>query len=224
MARNGFSKKALREFKARFAGIGGERKKHTPQAIERRRHDVWEMMCQDIPRTEMAKLLGVSRSLIKLDVKYWNQKGRKKVARMSEDPDYQNMQAGNIDQKIDSLVAAAFQEYSMAKSGNDKYKFLDMANKSLALKIRFLQESGYLKKAGIEVKHTVAKEPTFADRLGTDSPLSELDNASTRHKLLNLAAQIIQQAQGDIIDVEAKVVDPDKPDEPPADQSVGAPV
>jgi hypothetical protein len=220
MARNGFSKKALREFKARFSGIGGERKKHTPAAIEQRRSDVFEMMCQHIPRSEMARLLGVSRSLIKLDIKYWNQRGRKKLSRMSDDASYQDAQAGNIDQKIDAIVAAAFQDYSLAKSGNDKYKFQDMALKGLALKIKFLQESGYLKKAGIDVRHTISKEPSFADRLGADSPLSEIDNASTRHKLLNLAAQIIKQAE-ETIDVQATVVDtsnlttPSTPQAPP---------
>ena len=209
MARNGFSKKAIHEFKTQFASFGGPRRKHTPAAIERRRQDVWEMMCHDLPRSEMAKLLGVSTSLIKLDVKYWKQKGRKRVAKMAEDPAYQDMQAGLIDQKIDSIIAASFQEYSMAKSGNDKYKFLDMATKGTALKIRFLQESGYLKKAGIEVKHFLEKQPSFADRLGADNPISELDNATTRHKLLNLAAQIIDRVgKEDTIDVQAKVIDP----------------
>lgn len=219
MARSRFSKKTLNEFKTQFANSGGPRRKHTPAAIERRRQDVWELMCHDLPRSEMAKLLGVSTSLVKLDIKYWKQKGRKRISRMSEDPGFQDMQAGLIDQKIDSIIAAAFQEYSMAKSGNDKYKFLDMATKGTALKIRFLQESGYLKKAGIEVKHSLEKAPSFADRLGTDSPLSELDNATTRHRLLNLASQIIDQiGKGNtIIDVEAKVIDP-----PPASNGPAA--
>jgi hypothetical protein len=205
MATNEFSKKVLKEFKARLLGLSRQRITYTPQAIERRRHDVWEMMCQDIPRAEMAKLLGVSRSLVMLDIKYWRTRGRKRVTRMAEDPLYADMRAGIIDQRIDSVIAAAFQEYSLAKGANDKYKFLDMVNKGLALQIRFLQDSGYLKRAGIDVKHSVDKQISFADRLGPDSPLAELDDASTRYKLLQLAAKIIK-ADGDLISVDARVV------------------
>lgn len=218
--KNGFSKKALDEFREKFEKLEGQRKKHTSQAIERRRHDVWEMMCQDIPRAEMAKLLGVSRSLIMLDVKYWKSRVGKRTSRMKDDPKFANMEVGLITQKLDSVISAAFQEYSMAKSGNDKHKFLDMANKGLATKAKILMESGFLPKAGVEVKHTLEKIPSFAERLGQDHPLAEIDNPSTRHKLLDLAAQILREAENGIINVEAKVIDPQPPAAPgPAPES-----
>jgi len=211
--KKGYSQKALDGFKEKFDTLDGQRKKHTSQAIERRRHDVWEMMCQDIPRTEMAKLLGVSRSLIMLDVKYWKMRVGRKATRMKDDPNYANTEVGLISQKIDSVIAAAFQEYSMAKSGNEKHKFLDMANKALSTKARILQEGGFLPKAGIEVKHTVDKQISFSDRFGADSPLTALDNPTERHKLLDLAARLLKHAEGEIIDVEATIT-PNQPEQP----------
>lgn len=205
-------KDLMNEYREKFNALEDKRKKHTSQAIERRRHDVWEMMCQDIPRVEMAKLLGVSRGTIMIDIKYWKKKMGRSVTRMKDDPDAADLEAGLIRGKIDSVVAACFQEYSIAKSGSEKHKFLDLANKALSTKARILQESGYMRKAGIEVKHTMEKQITFADRLGPDSPLSELDNPTTRHKLLSLASQILQQAESGIIDAEATVIEPKPPE------------
>jgi len=215
-------KELLEGYREKFDALEDKRKKHTSQAIERRRHDVWEMMCQDIPRSEMAKLLGVSRGTIWIDIKYWRKKMGRSVTRMKDDPEAADLEAGLIRGKIDSVVAACFQEYSMAKSGSEKAKFLDLANKALSTKARILQESGYMRKAGIEVKHTLEKQITFTDRLGPDSPLSELDNPTTRHKLLSLASQILQQAEGGIIDAEATIINPEPTAPEPPTSNPGA--
>ncbi len=123
MAKKRLSKKAsaaqasIDEFRKKFDQLESKRKKHTAQAIERRRQDIWEMMCQEVPQTEMAGLLGVARSTVALDVKYWREQVAERVGRIKDNPDYANIELGMTVQKLDALTAAAFQEYSMAKSG-----------------------------------------------------------------------------------------------------------
>lgn len=208
---------AIDEFREKFDALDDKRTKHTAQAIEKRRHDVWEMMCEDIPQTEMAKLLNVSRSLIALDVKYLKLRAAKRVSRMKDDELHTNVELGTTIKKLDSLTAAAFQEYATAKSGGEKAKFLDIATKTLSTKTRILQESGYLPKAGVEVRHRVEQLPTFADRFGDQSALAALDNATSRHKLLTLAEKIIKFSN--VIDVKGEVKQPDGPqDQPPPSQ------
>ena len=198
---------SIDEFRKKFDQLDIKRKKHTAQAIERRRCDVWEMMCQEIPQTEMAGLLSVARSTIALDVKFWREKVAERVGRIKDNPDYTNIELGMTVQKLDAITAAAFMEYSMAKSGGEKAKFLDIATKTLSTKTRILQECGYLPKAGIEIRARVEHIPAFADRFGDESPLTALDNATSRHKLLGLAERFIRLAQkDDVIDVEGTVV------------------
>jgi hypothetical protein len=204
---------SIDEFRKKFEALDNRRKKHTSQAIERRRCDVWEMMCQDIPQTEMAQLLGVARSTVALDVKFWRERVADRVGKMKENPDYANIELGLTVQKLDALTAAAFQEYSMAKSGGEKAKFLDIATKTLSTKTRILQETGYLPKAGIEIRARVEKEISFADRFGENHPLSTLDNANSRHRLLGIAEKILKLSteEANTIDIDGKVISSDAP-------------
>lgn len=218
MAKKKTSKKnaqaSIDEFKQKFEKLEDKRTKHTSQAIERRRQDVWEMMCQDIPQTEMASLLGVARSTIALDVKHLRERASKRVRRMKESSEFINDELGMTVQKLDSLTAAAFMEYSMAKSGGEKAKFLDIATKTLSTKTRILQETGFLPKAGIEIRTKIEKLPTFAERFGDESPLAALDNANSRHRLLGLAERILKLSEQDAntIDVSGSVVNDDRVD------------
>jgi hypothetical protein len=203
---------SIHEFQQKFEALDNKRKKHTAQAIERRRHDVWEMMCQDIPQTEMANLLCVSRSTVALDVKYWKLKLARRVSRIKENPDYANIELGTTIRKLDSCTAAAFQEYSMAKSGGEKAKFLDIVTKTLSTKTRILQDAGYLPKAGIEIRTKVEHVATFADRFGEDHATTALDDDTKRHRLLAMAERFIRLSESkETIDVEGTVVssDPD---------------
>jgi len=199
---------SIEEFRQKFDQLDIKRKKHTSQTIERRRCDVWEMMCQEIPQTEMANLLSVTRSTIALDVKFWREKVAERVGRMKDSPDYANIELGTTVQKLDAVTAAAFQEYAMAKSGGEKAKFLDIITKTLSTKTRILQETGYLPKAGIEIRARVDHQPTFADRFGEGHPLAALDNANSRHRLLGLAERILKVAvdEANTIDVDGSVV------------------
>jgi len=195
---------SIDEFRKKFDDLDDRRKKGSSQAIERRRTDVWEMMCQDIPQTEMADLLTVTRSTIALDVKYLRDRAEKRVQRMKEGPEFVNSELGMTIQKLDSCTAAAFMEYSMAKSGGEKAKFLDIVTKTLSTKTRILQETGFLPKAGIEIRTRVERLPTFADRFGDDSPLAALDNPNSRHRLLGLAQKMISLAEQDANTVNVK--------------------
>ena len=203
---------SIDEFKKKFDALENKRKKGTSQAIERRRQDVWEMMCQEIPQTEMANLLTVARSTIALDVKYLRDKAARRVQRMKEGSEFVNDELGMTIQKLDSCTAAGFMEYSIARSGGEKAKFLDIITKTLSTKTRILQESGFLPKAGIEVRTKIERLPTFADRFGDDSPLAALDNANSRHRLLGLAQRIIKLAEVDdnTINVESVIVNDDR--------------
>jgi len=205
---------SIDEFRRKFDQLDNKRKKHTSQAIERRRCDVWEMMCQEIPQTEMAGLLSVARSTIALDVKFWREKAAERVGRMKDSPEFANIELGMTVQKLNACTAAAFSEYSMAKSGGEKAKFLDIITKTLSTKTRILQETGYLPKAGIEIRARVEHLPTFADRFGDDHPLTSLDNANSRHRLLSLAEKILRVSaeEANTIDVTGKVVDGSSPD------------
>ena len=210
---------SIDEFRKKFDQLDVKRKKHTAQAIERRRVDVWEMMCQEIPQTEMSGLLSVARSTISLDVKFWREKAAERVSRLKSSPDYVNIELGMTVQKIDALTAAAFMEYSMAKSGGEKAKFLDIATKTLSTKMRILQETGYMPKAGIEIRTRIEKLPTFADRFGDEHPLTALDNANTRHRLLGLAEKFLKLStdESNTIDVKNEFVDVATNDAMPAE-------
>lgn len=200
----------LDEYRKKFEALDNKRKKSNAQAIERRRQDVWEMMCEEIPQTEMANLLGVSRGTIALDVKYMKERGAIRVKEMRDKPDHANTEIGMTVQKLDAVTAAAFQSFATAKSGSEKAKFLDIVTKTLSTKTRILQETGYLPKAGIEIRAKVEREPTFAERFGDNSPLAALDNANSRHRLLGLAEKILRLAEQDAntIDVEGVVRKP----------------
>ena len=203
------TKASIQEFQQKFEALENKQKKHTAQAIERRRHDVWEMMCQDIPQTEMTNLLTVSRSTIALDVKYWKLKEARRVKRMKENPDYANIELGTTIRKLDSCTAAAFQEYSMARSGSEKAKFLDIITKTLSTKTRILQDAGYLPKAGIEIRTKVEHLPTFSERFGKDHAAAELDDDTKRHRLLAMAERFIRLSEENTIDIEGIVVGSD---------------
>jgi hypothetical protein len=183
---------SIDEFRQKFEALDNKRTKHTSQAIERRRQDVWEMMCQDIPQTEMAGLLSVARSTIALDVKFWKSKLAARVSRMKNNPDYADIELGMTVRKLDSVTALAFEQFSMAKSNGEKAKFLDIITKTLSTKTRIMQETGYLPKAGIEIRAKVERLSTFSERFGEESPLSALDNANSRHRLLGLAERIVK--------------------------------
>ncbi len=100
----------------------------------------------------------------------------------------------------------------MARSGGEKAKFLDIATKTLSTKTRILQEAGYLPKAGIEIRTKIEHLPSFADRFGAESALSELDDATKRHKLLALAERFLRLSeQTDVIDVEHTSVNTSPP-------------
>lgn len=207
--RKGSVQASVDELRKKFEQLDNKRKKHTSQAIERRRQDVWEMMCQDIPQTEMANLLGVTRATIATDVKFWRDKLAERIKRMKENADYANIELGLTARKLDSLTAAAFQEYAASRTASEKAKFLDIATKTISTKTRILQETGYLPKAGIEIRARVDKQPSFADRFGETHPLAALDNATSRHKLLGIAERIIKLADTDnVIDVTGVVVKP----------------
>jgi len=183
-----------------------KRRKHIPAAIMRRRHDVWEMMCQGIPRGEMARILGVCENTIGGDVRYWRGRVESRIGRLKGDPQAVHTELGLTAQKLDSIAEAAFQEYSTAKTGNEKDKFLNTAAKALGLKTKILQETGFLPKAGIEIKAQVQHEASFADRFGPGSPLSTLDDPTSRHKVLAIASRLIRLAENEKpIDVDAVV-------------------
>ena len=191
-------------FKNKLQKSSTKRRKHIPQAIMRRRHDVWEMMCQGIPRGEMAKVLNVCEGTIGGDIRFWRKKVAHRVARMKDETKAAHIELGLTVKKLDAIVEAAFQEYSTSKSGNEKDKFLNTAAKALATKTRILQETGFLPKAGIKIEASVTQEPSFADRFGPASPLATFDDPTSRHKVLAIAERLLRLAQAQKpIDIDA---------------------
>lgn len=196
---------AVKEMRQKHA-LDRTKKKGTARAISRRRSDVWEMMCQGVPVVEMADILNVHRGTIYLDVKHWKERLGSHVATIREDPEAANTEIGLTIRKLDSVVEAAFQEYSMAKSGSEKDKFLNTACKALSTKTRILQESGVLPKAGVEIKAKIEHDMTFAQRFGDASPLKTLDDPASRHKVLEMATRLLKMAEtppieGELVDI-----------------------
>jgi len=212
----------LEEFRLRFKALDTSRKKWTAQAISRRRSDVWEMMCQGVSKSEMASILGVHRETIAVDVKFWRNTVGGRVEKIKDDPRYAHLELGLTMKKLDSVAEAAFMEYSVAKTGGEKDKFLNTAAKALSTKTRILQESGILPKAGIEIKQKVEHEISFKQRFGPDSPLTELDDPASRHKVLDIAARLLKLAETPTIDADAIVKSMPNDGEPPATAGVTA--
>jgi hypothetical protein len=208
------SPEKLEEFKLRFKTLDNSRKKHTGQAISRRRADVWEMMCQGVSKVEMASILGVHRETIKLDVDYWKSTVAGRIEKMKDDPHARNLELGLTMKRLDTAVENAFQDYSLAKTITEKDKCNNTVIKGLSTKVRILQEAGVLDKAGVETKVKVEHEVSFAQRFGPDSALSELDDPASRHKVLDIAARLLKLAETPTIDANAIVK--------PADDEPGA--
>lgn len=225
------SPEKLEEFRLRFKGLDNSRKKWTGQAIARRRADVWEMMCQGVSKSEMARILGVHRETIKLDVDFWKNSVAGRIEKMKDDPRYANVELGLTMKRLDTAVENAFQDYSLAKTIAEKDKCNNTVIKGLSTKTRILQESGILPKAGVETKVKIEHEVSFAQRFGPDSALSELDDPASRHKVLDIAARLLKLAETPTIDADAivKSVD-DKPGAagvaadltPPTDEGSGS--
>lgn len=206
--KNPEQQQVIEQFQKKFE-LDKRNRKGTARAISRRRSDVWEMMCQGVPMIEMAELLGVSRTTIFLDMRFWNDKVSGKMARIKDDPNAANVELGRTIKMLDSIAENAFAEYSMSKSGNEKDKFLNTATRALAQKIRILQESGYLPKAGVEINAKIEHGVSFAKRFGNDPHLSELDDPVSRHKILKTAEKIIKLAKiPEVIEGEAIVKEP----------------
>ena len=204
-------------FRQRFGNKPSVRRDE--EAMERRRKNVWEMYSEHVPQTAMANILGVSRVTIASDIDVMEKRAQTYASDLKDNPEAIAMDIGLTVKKLDTIAAKAMAEYAAAESAQDKDRFLNTAQRAIMNRNRVLIETGYLPKAGIEVKQTTQHIVSFEERFGK---YKIMDNATARRKVLAVAEAALKlglsnTVEGNVIDAEAKVVD--NSNDPPKSQT-----
>lgn len=176
----------IQEFKERFGNqvaIPGNK-----ESIERRRKNVWEMSCEGVPHTTMAKILGVSRVTIYSDVDFIRKEIAYSTKVLKNNHEYQELDIGSTCKKLTTISEQAMAQYAEAVANEapalDKVSFLKVAMQAEALRTKVLVDTGVLPKAGVEVKQTVQHTVSFEERFGK---YKVMDDANSRRKIMAVA-------------------------------------
>lgn len=177
--------------------------RYTQDGIAERREHVLRFMVRRVPQTVMAKLLGVSRRTICEDVKFLNEQAGDRIKRLKTDAAVVESDIGMTSIRLEGIAQAAFNDYELEKSPQFKNAFLNTAIKAEATRARLLIETGVYPKAGEDIKVTHTVKSSFADKLGSDSPLSTLDDPASARRVLSAAEKILKLSlkEGNVIDV-----------------------
>lgn len=214
-------KDKLEEFRERFG------RKHTvrkdPATMERRRKNVWEMYLEGVPQTQMAKILNVTRQTVSSDIDYLEKKQQTYTTALKDDSNAAALDIGVTIKKLESIADEAWSQARLAETALEKNSFFNTAIKAMATRNRILIETGYLPKAGLEIKTTVENKISFEKRFGTDSKYKIMDDAGARRRILAVAEAALRLGLKDAlndntIDAEAKVVDSSPPTTAPGEQ------
>lgn len=202
----------IEEFKKRF-GKTAKSVRRDQETIERRRKNVWEMAVEGVPQTTMAKILNVSRMTIYSDLDYLEKQNQKHAHNLKADSKAAELDIGNTVKTLQTIGEQAMAEYAAATDTRDKDRFLNTAMKAFYSRNRVLVETGFLPKAGIELKQTVEHNISFEERYGK---YKIMDNATARRKIIAVAEAALQlglQSADETkpITVDAKVVNSEPP-------------
>lgn len=166
--------------------------RYAQDGIQQRREQVWKFLARRVPQTVMAELLGVSRRTITADVKWWKDQCQDYVDRLKKDPAAANTDIGLTALRLEGMAQMAMNEAEMAKSSQMKNVFMNTAIKAEVSRSNLLISTGVLPKAGeeIRVRHDISA--TFTAKLGENNPLSTLDDAASRRRVLSAAEHILK--------------------------------
>ena len=188
--------------------------RYAQDGIQQRREQVWKFLARRVPQTVMAELLGVSRRTINADVKWWKEQCQGYVDRLKKDPGAANADIGLTALRLEGMAQMAMNEAEMAKSGQMKNMFMNTAIKAETSRSNLLVTTGVLPKAGEEIRVRHDIKATFTAKFGEENPLSTLDEAASRRRVLSAAEQILKIGMSKklpdeppTIDIEGKVKD-----------------
>lgn len=202
----------VEEFKRRFGNKPTVRQ--DPETIERRRKNVWEMAVEGVPQTTMAKILCVSRMTIYSDLDVIEKRNQAHAHALKNDSKAAELDIGNTVKTLQTIGEQAMAKYAESESAQDKDRFLNTAMKAYVSRNRVLVETGFLPKAGIEVKQTVEHTVSFEEKFGK---YKIMDDAASRRRVLAVAEAALKyglQASPETkqITVDAQVISPEKKD------------
>ena len=166
--------------------------RYAEDGIRQRREQVWKFLSRRVPQTVMADLLGVSRRTISADVRWWKDKCQGYVETLKKSPGAANADIGLTALRLEGMAQYAMNEAQVAKSGQLRNLFINTAIKAELSRSNLLVNTGVLPKAGEDVRIQHSVKATFAAKLGEDSPLSTLDDPSSRRRVLSAAEQILK--------------------------------
>lgn len=171
--------------------------KPTPRSdaasIQRRRAQVWEMICQGVPEAVMGELLKCSTDVVRNDVSYWKTAVGSSLGDMRNDINKVAVDLGTVVKKLDWISENCFMEYSTTDSNQAKNNFLNTAIKAMSLRSKILVDTGFYTKAGVEVNVNVQKKQSFSDRFGEDSPLVILEDPVIKRKCISAAEKLLKR-------------------------------
>jgi hypothetical protein len=157
--------------------------------IEGRRELVWEMMIQGTSELRMAVELKVNRKTVHKDVVFWRDRLSKHVAGLKTSKSRVTEEIGNTIKRLEWIFQNAAMEYTATTVALSKNRFLGTCLKAETAKIKILQETGFLPKAGIKLTVEQTQNVNFATVFGKEA--SALDDPVKRRKAIEVAARII---------------------------------
>jgi len=166
----------------------------TEDEIAERRLEVWEMRCQGIPVTQMAKRWSCSRQTIHNDIKLLEKRFRDRVGGLYEEVDRQAEEMGDILSKLDTISENAFLEYALAATPSAKDKLLNTAMRAQVSKAKLMMDLGLLPKAREGHDITVNAKVTFGQRFGEANPITMLQDTPKGRKVLDVAERFMKLA------------------------------
>jgi len=164
----------------------------TEEETEERRLEVWEMLCQNVPVTHMARRWGCSRQTIYNDIKHLRELHRDKIGALFDKREVQHEVIGDIIAQIDMVSQNAALEYAVAMLPGEKDKFLNTILKAQVNKARLMMELGALPKATSLHEIIIPTKVSFAQRFGSSDPMVAADDAPAARQILDTAERIIK--------------------------------
>lgn len=191
----------------------------TEGEIAERRLEVWEMRCQGIPVTEMAKRWKVSRQTIHNDIKVLEKRFRERIEGLYSKADRQAEEMGDIIATLETISENAFLEYALAATPSAKDKLLNTAMRAQVNKAKLMMDLGLLPKSKDAHEVTVNAKVTFSQRFGEKHPITVLEEPAQRRKVLDVAERIfkLRDEQGQLPEI---VLDPNAQPEVVIDASI----
>ena len=162
------------------------------EKLETRRELVWEMMIQGTSELRMAKELKVDRKTVHRDVMYWRDNLSKHVASLKTSKSRVTDEIGNTIKRLEWIFQNAAMEYAASAVALSKNRFLGTCLKAETAKIKILQETGFLPKAGLKVTVEGTAHVDFTALFGKSA--AALDDPVKRRKAMEVASRMISVA------------------------------